>query len=267
MDLVSLRDIKFAYSRTGVSPVRTAGWELNIDNLDIEEGQILGIIGPNGAGKTTLLKIIGLLEKPCEGEISLWGQGINNGTSRLRFRRDISFVFQEPLLYNRSVYENVAIGLKIRGFPRGKIESKVNEWLDRFNIRHLACRRPTELSGGEAQRVSLARALCLEPKLFLMDEPFSRLDMPTKEALITDLKEILYNRCTAVFVTQDRNEALMFCNRLLVLEDGKVIQHGRTMEVFHNPISKSVADFLGTKNYPKKNYFSKLLTNNQYMIY
>ncbi len=237
--LVSLRDIKFVYR---------SGWGLNIERLDIEEGQILGIVGPNGAGKTTLLKLMGLLEKPREGEIMLWGQCANNGTDKLRLRREISFVFQEPLLYNRSVYENVAIGLKIRGFHKKIIESKVNEWLDRFNIKNLAHRRPTELSGGQAQRVSLARALCLEPKLFLMDEPFSRLDTPTKEALITDLKGLICNRCTAVFVTQDRNEALMFCNRLLVLEDGKVMQHDDTMEVFRNPVSRSVANFLGIKN-------------------
>lgn len=256
MNLVSLKGIKFAYCRTGVSSARTSGWELNIDRLDIEEGQVLGIVGPNGAGKTTLLKITGLLEKPCEGEINLWGQCINNGINRLGFRRDISFVFQEPLLYNRSVYENVAIGLKIRGIPREKIGSKVHEWLDRFNIRHLTCRRPTELSGGEAQRVSLCRALCLGPKLFLMDEPFSRLDMPAREALMTDLKEILYNnKCTAIFVTQDITEVLMLCNRLLVLNNGNVIQYGRTMDVFQNPISKSVADCLGIKNYPKKIIF------------
>ncbi len=242
--LVSLKGIRFAYCRTGVPPVK---WELNIERLDIEEGQILGIVGPNGAGKTTLLKLMGLLEKPREGEINLWGQCVYNGTDKIRLRREISFVFQEPLLYNRSVYENVAIGLKIRGFHKKIIESKVNEWLDRFNIKNLAHRRPTELSGGQAQRVSLARALCLEPKLFLMDEPFSRLDTPTKEALITDLKGILCNKSTAVFVTQDRNEALMFCNRLLVLEDGKVMQHGDTMEVFRNPVSRSVANFLGIK--------------------
>lgn len=239
MNLVSLKDIRFVYG---------SGWELNIDRMDIEERQVLGIVGPNGSGKTTLLKIIGLLEKPCEGKISLWGHEINNGRDNLKFRRAISFVFQEPLLYNRSVYENVAIGLKIRGYPREKIELKVHEWLDKFNIRHLARHRHNELSGGEAQRVSLARSLCLEPKLFLLDEPFSKLDAPAKEALISDLKRILHNKYTAIFVTHDKSETLMLCNKLVVLENGEVMQQGNTTEVYLSPVSESVANFLGINN-------------------
>jgi tungstate transport system ATP-binding protein len=155
-------------------------------------------------------------------------------------------VFQEPLLLNASVYDNAALGLRLRGLDRRSIERRVQPWLERLGIDHLVRRRARSLSGGEAQRTSLARALALDPEILFLDEPFSPLDPPTREGLLLDLERILRETgITTVFVTHDRDEAFMFGDRVAVLIGGKLLQTGPTTEVFAHPVNLEVAHFVG----------------------
>ena len=148
--------------------------------------------------------------------------------TRLSFRRRIATVFQEPLLLNASVYDNAALGLKLRNVDSREIERRLRPWLERLGISRLASRTVRTLSGGEAQRTSLARALVLDPELLLLDEPFSALDQPSRDVLLDDLQEILQGTgTTTVFVTHDRNEAFRVASRIGVMAGGELLQLGR----------------------------------------
>lgn len=154
----------------------------------------------------------------------------------LRYRRNIAMVFQESLLLNTTVWQNVATGLRFKGLSKRLMGEKVQENLDRFHIAHLGCRPARTLSGGEAQRTSLARALALEPELLLLDEPFSSLDLPSREALMEDLEIVLHaTRTTTVFATHDRTEALRLSDRMAVMNEGKLLQIGPPLHVMEHP--------------------------------
>ena len=155
-------------------------------------------------------------------------------------------VFQEPLLFDTTVFNNVASGLKIRGMVRGEIRQRVTEQLDRFGIGHLSNRSARTLSGGEAQRTSLARSFALGPEILLLDEPFASLDPPTRDSLIEDLEQILQQtRTTAVFATHDRMEALRLSDRIAVMNSGRILQIGSSVEVMNHPVNEFVASFVG----------------------
>ena len=155
-------------------------------------------------------------------------------------------VFQDPMLADGTVLDNVALGLHFRSVPAAEIAPRARRWLDRFGIAALAGRRARTLSGGEAQRTALARALVVEPELLLLDEPFSALDQPTRDALIRDLRDILRaERITTVLVTHHRGEALALGDRLAVLIGGEILQVGRAAQVFRAPTSAEVARFIG----------------------
>ncbi|HXG51393.1 MAG TPA: ABC transporter ATP-binding protein [candidate division Zixibacteria bacterium] len=236
--LVTLRDILVRYGDVDV---------LDVPDLSVRSGEVLAIIGPNGAGKSTLLRVMGLLERPTRGVVCFRGREVDR-RDLLPLRRRIASVFQQALLLNASVYENAALGLKLRGLDRRSIEQRVFPWLERLGIAHLAGRRARSLSGGEAQRASLSRALALDPELLLLDEPFSALDHPTREQLLLDLEEILQETgVTTVFVTHDRNEASIFGDRLGVLIGGRLVQVGETAEVFSRPADENVADLVGVE--------------------
>jgi tungstate transport system ATP-binding protein len=221
---------------------------LNVPSLLIKEGEILSLIGPNGAGKTTLLQTLSYLLKPFQGEIFFRGKKVETNHSVLEYRRKLAMVFQEPLLFDTTVFHNVASGLKIRGMKRGGIHVKVIEQLERFGISHLSDRSARTLSGGEAQRTSLARAFALQPEILLLDEPFSSLDPPTRDSLIEDLEHILQQtRTTAVFATHDRLEALRLSNRMVVMNEGKILQIGFPGEVMNHPVNEIVASFVGVE--------------------
>ena len=207
--------------------------------------KVLAVIGPNGAGKSTLLRVMGLLQQPTQGKI-FFHDGEVVPTNSLAIRRRMASVFQEPLLLNASVYDNACLGLKLRGLDRRNSEHRVLPWLERLGISQLATRQARSLSGGEAQRTSLARALVLEPDILFLDEPFSPLDPPTREGLLLDLEGILKESgITTVFVTHDRDEALMFGDRVAVLTGGRLLQCGLTTEVFAHPVNLEVAQFVG----------------------
>jgi tungstate transport system ATP-binding protein len=221
---------------------------LDVPSLSIQKGEILSLIGPNGAGKTTFLQALSYLLKPFQGEIFFRGNKVNSHHSVFEYRRKLAMVFQEPLLFDTTVFENVASGLKIRGMERAEIRNRVMEQLDWFGIGHLSHRSARTLSGGEAQRTSLARAFALQPEILLLDEPFASLDPPTRESLIEDLEGILcQTRTTTVFATHDRLEALRLSDRMAVMNGGKIFQIGSPGEVTNHPANEFVASFVGVE--------------------
>jgi len=220
---------------------------VDVGTLSVAQGEVLAIIGPNGAGKSSLLRIIGALEAPAAGTVRFQGLPVV-AESGLLVRRRMASVFQDPLLADATVFDNVAMGLRFRGVAREAIAPRVARWLGRFAIAALASRRARTLSGGEAQRAALARALVVEPELLLLDEPFSALDQPTRESLIGDLGRILREeRITTILVTHDHEEAMVLADRVGVLIAGRLAQLDSTSRVFRAPASEAVARFVGVE--------------------
>jgi molybdopterin-binding protein len=239
-DLLTIRDLVALREKRVV---------LRVDQLDLRRGEVLAVIGPNGAGKSTLLLSLVLLQSLERGEIRFDGERVYPGGDPVKLRRRTATVFQEPLLLDTSVRANVAAGLHLRGVSSPEAEKRVSHWMDRFGISHLASRHARQLSGGEAQRVSLARAFALEPDLLLLDEPFSALDAPTRAALMEDFEEVLRESgVTTLFVTHDRTEAMRLGDRIAVVMEGRLAQIGRPEEVFSSPADDKIAAFVGMEN-------------------
>jgi tungstate transport system ATP-binding protein len=222
---------------------------LDIVEFSVEKGQFVGLIGPNGAGKSTLLLALAKLLKAERGDIYFKGHKVDSGSGVFTYRRNLSMVFQEPLLFDATVHNNIASGLKIRGTPSKEIQNTVKEHLERFGISHLAKRSARKLSGGEAQRTSLARAFATRPEIIFLDEPFSSLDPPTREALIDDLQRNLHETgTTAVMATHDQMEALRLADQIAVMNQGQIIQVGPPGQVMNHPVNEFVAAFVGMEN-------------------
>lgn len=235
---LEIRDLKKYYGTKTI---------LDIDSIAIERGEVLAIIGPNGAGKSTFLRVVAHLEKPATGTIKF--NLVNGSSGDLDIRRKLAMVFQEPLLFTGKVFYNIAYGLKIRKVSPSEIDRRVENIAGMFGISHLLDLPSHSLSGGEAQRVSLARAFVLEPELLLLDEPMASLDPPTKESLLADLRRILNELdTTVIYVTHERTEATILADRLAVMDQGKIVQIGRPDEVIDHPISRKIADFVGVEN-------------------
>jgi tungstate transport system ATP-binding protein len=221
---------------------------LEIPELMVREGEVLSLIGPNGAGKTTLLQSVCQLHKRFEGEVLFRGKVIGKDYAVSDYRRRVAMVFQEPLLFDTTVFKNVASGLKFRGVGKRDIERRVGENLERFGIAHLRDRSARTLSGGEAQRTSLARAFATRPEILFLDEPFASLDPPTREGLTHDLEKILMeSMTTTISATHDRNEALRLSDRIAFMRDGKIEQLGTPSELVNNPVDEFVASFVGVE--------------------
>lgn len=219
---------------------------LDIPSFCIKEKEFISLIGPNGSGKSTLLLALNHLLKQTAGRLLFRGEEIASRDDVLGYRRRVSMVFQEPLLFDTSVYKNVASGLKIRGMAGAEIRERVTKYLACFNIEHLAHRSARKLSGGESQRASLARAFAMEPEVIFLDEPFSALDPPTRHALTDDLEKIVRETgITTLMVTHDQSEALRMSDRIAVMQDGRIVQSGTPLAVMNNPVNEFVANFVG----------------------
>lgn len=217
---------------------------LSVPDLSIFQGETLGIMGPNGAGKSTLVKILACLQPPSNGQYFYKNTELSPEKTSLEQRRKWAVVLQQTLIFDTTVYHNVAAGLKIRKVPKAMIKEKVEFWLEKFGIAHLAKKNAHQLSGGEAQRVSLARALILDPEVLYLDEPFSALDYPTKVKLLKDFSSILKEtNTTTIFISHDLAEVKFLTDRLAVIMNGEIKQFGKTKEVIEHP-NEETASFL-----------------------
>lgn len=224
----------------------TKGHKPILQSIDFHlfPGECIGLIGPNGSGKSSLLKILAFLETPTSGSLYFQGQSVPRNVP-LPIRRRIALVFQEPLLLNTRVFENVAIGLKIRGLSKGKIHERVDYWLEQFGVLHLSKQSARSLSGGESQRVSLARAFALEPDVLFLDEPFSSLDAPTKESLRINLAQVFkVTQTTTVLVSHDFKDIVHLTNRALILLNGRIVAEGSPSELLKGSQNEEVERFL-----------------------
>jgi tungstate transport system ATP-binding protein len=218
-----------------------------VKQLFVEEGESLVILGPNGSGKSTLLRLMALLEKPSQGAIFYEGRKVNHRNS-LAIRRQLVLLLQKPIFFTGTVLENIVYGLRLRKLPPDEVENRLSKVSSLLNLTDLLHRKVDELSGGEAQRVNLARAFALRPEILFLDEPFSALDAPTREEIIVELGRIIEKTGqTTVFVTHHREEAAFLGSRVVVLIDGQVFQVGSVEEVFSKPVCDDVAKLVGVE--------------------
>jgi tungstate transport system ATP-binding protein len=220
-----------------------------LDNvtLQIQECEILGLLGPNGSGKTTLLKVLAFLLKPDAGEITFRGETVTEKNSE-RMRLESTMVFQKTTLFNTSVYNSVAYGLRIRKMPKNKIDEKVSEALRVVRLEGFEKRQAKKLSGGEQQRVALARALVLKTKLLLLDEPTANLDPKNasiiEEVIATANREL---KTTIVMATHNMFQAKNLPHRIALMEAGRITEVGKSTEIFGR-LSKTLASFAAVEN-------------------
>jgi sulfate/thiosulfate transport system ATP-binding protein len=220
-------------------------------SFEVRPGELVALLGPSGCGKTTLLRIVAGLETPDRGSVLFDGE---DATSRQVGERRVGFVFQHYALFRHmSVFENVAFGLRVR--PRAhrpahaEITSKVTNLLKLVQMDYLGDRYPSQLSGGQRQRVALARALAVEPKVLLLDEPFGALDARVRQELRRWLRRLHDDiHLTSVFVTHDQEEALELADRIVIMNEGQVVQDASPVDVFERPASPFVMNFLGNVN-------------------
>ena len=218
-----------------------------------EKGRIIALLGASGSGKTTLLRCIAGLEQPEVGHIVIGGETVLDDKAGIRLppeKRNIGLVFQSYALWpHKSVFENVAYGLHLRGVPNAEIGTRVGAILEKLGLAHLAARFPDQLSGGQQQRVAICRALVYEPSVLLLDEPLSNLDAKLREeARFWIRKLILDLQICAIMVTHDQSEALAIADHILLLKNGVIVQEGGPMEIYGQPRSFYTADFMGTNN-------------------
>lgn len=220
---------------------------LNNLNLTIEEGCFFTLLGSSGCGKTTTLKTIAGIYSIDEGEILIDGKNVRNIPME---KRNTPFVFQDHLLFpHMKVFDNIAFGLKIKKLPKSEINNRVSKIIELLELKGLEKSYPHQLSGGQKQRVSLGRALVTEPKVLLLDEPFSSLDINLRETMRNLIKD-LHNtfKLTIVFVTHDKEEALTISDKIALMSEGKILQVGTPYEIYEKPNSLEVANFFGNCN-------------------
>ncbi|MFC1947231.1 ABC transporter ATP-binding protein [Chloroflexota bacterium] len=219
-------------------------------NLKVDKGEVLAIIGPTGAGKTTLLRLLNTLEFPTSGKVLIDGtETTASSSSRLELRRKMAFVLQKPVVFNMSVYDNIAIGLKWRGMEKSVIRNKTNEMLEAIELPDYSKRNARTLSGGETQRVAIARAVISEPEILLLDEPSANLD-PVSSAKTEEFIMDIINRykTTTVMATHDMSQGQRMADRVAVMLNGEILQTGDWHQVFNTPGSKDIAYFVGVEN-------------------
>jgi len=219
-------------------------------NLSIERGEVFALIGPTGAGKTTLLRLIDLLDEPTSGKIHFDGADTSASSAvRLNMRRRMAFVLQKPVVFNLSVYDNIAYALRWRGVRGSRLKEKLNHIIDVVGLSDYSSRNARSLSGGEVQRVAIARAIAIEPEVLLLDEPMANLDPLSAgriEALISSI--IRQYATTIIMATHDLSQGQRLADRIGVLMNGELLQIGNAKDVFSLPRNKEVAEFVGVEN-------------------
>ena len=220
-------------------------------NISIQPGEFVVLLGPSGCGKTTLLRLIAGLEDPSLGEVRFDGKVMNGLPPE---QRDVAMVFQNYSLYpHLTAFDNIAFPLRNLHIPRGELEATVRHMAGLLQIEQCLDRLPSELSGGQLQRIAIARALVRRPQVFLMDEPFSNLDAPLRASLRAMVKRLHQELGTTfVYVTHDQNEALSLGERILVMREGQIVQDGSAAEVYNRPVNCYVASTVGA---PPMNLF------------
>jgi len=213
--------------------------------LAIPAGELLVVLGPSGSGKTTLLRLIAGLEPPSAGSVWIGGQDV---TGLPPHQRDVAMVFQHPALYpHLSIFDNMAFGLRSRGVPRNQLRAKVNTMAGVLELDRLLSRRPADLSGGERQRVAIGRALVRQPRVVLLDEPFSNLDLPLRANLREQVVGLQRRfGTTLIHVTHDQAEALVMGHRVVILDHGRLLQVDTPRAIYEHPAHRFVATFVGS---------------------
>jgi len=217
-------------------------------SLEVEEGEFLTLLGPSGCGKTTVLRIISGFEVPHEGAVSIGGEIVNHVPP---YRRNVNTVFQSYALFpHLSVFDNVAYALTLKRTPRPTVRTRVLEMLERVDLVDKAESMPRQLSGGQMQRIALARALINQPRVLLLDEPLGALDAKLRKSMQIELKRVHDGLgITFIYVTHDQEEALVMSDRIAIMNGGRIIQLGRPDDVFERPRNRFVAEFIGTANF------------------
>ncbi len=236
--IISLKDITVSYDGEQV---------LKGFCLDIRDGEFLTLLGPSGCGKTTVLRTIGGFIRPDAGEVFFNGKNI---TALLPHKREVNTIFQKYALFpHLNVYDNIAFGMRLKGKSEGEVKDAVHKMLALVNLSGYAHRGIGQLSGGQQQRVAMARALANEPKVLLLDEPLSALDLKLRKDMQVELKKLQQQTgITFVFVTHDQEEALSMSDRVVVMDGGDIQQIGSPTDIYNEPENAFVADFIGESN-------------------
>ena len=231
----------------GASAGGTAFRAVDHVSLDIAKGEIFALLGSSGCGKSTLLRLLAGFETPTSGRISLNGQDL---LKLAPHERPLNMMFQSYALFpHLTVWDNIAFGLKREGLPKAQIADRVEAMLKLVQLPQFAPRKPHQLSGGQQQRVALARSLARQPALLLLDEPLGALDKKLREETQIELVHILKSvGVTCVMVTHDQEEAMTMANRIAVMSEGRILQVGPPRDIYENPASRFVADFIGNVN-------------------
>lgn len=244
MSYLEIRDLQKKYTKDGPMVV-------NHMDMTIEKGEFIVFLGPSGCGKTTTIRMISGLEDISGGEILIDGENI---VTKKPKDRGVSMIFQSYAIWpHMTVFDNIAYPLKLQKVPKEEIRQRVQRAAEATDIVPLLKRYPAQMSGGQRQRVAVSRAIVVEPKIFLMDEPLSNLDAKLRVSMRTELKNIhLKLGATSIFVTHDQAEAMSLADRIVVMYKGKIEQIGTPMEVYQDSATKFVAEFIGT---PPTNFF------------
>jgi len=216
-------------------------------NLDIQEGEFLSLLGPSGCGKTTTLRLIAGFIQPTRGRIILGEEDVTQVAPQ---HREIGMVFQDYALFpHMTIADNIGFGLRERGYPRAQIASRVGDLLDLIRLSDVGDRYPAEVSGGQQQRIAVARAVAYPPRVLLMDEPLGALDLKLRETMQIELRRIQQElKITTVYVTHDQTEAMNMSDRIVVMNTGRIEQIGSAEDIYNDPKTRFVADFVGQIN-------------------
>ena len=222
-------------------------------SMHLQKGEVVALLGPSGSGKTTLLRAVAGLESAKQGTISIGDRNVYDGSKNFEMpaeHRNLGLVFQSYALWpHKTVFENVAYGLKLRKMGTSDIASRVNDVLKQLGLGHLGERFPHQLSGGQQQRVAIARALVYNPPVILLDEPLSNLDAKLREEARAFLRELIVRLgLSALMVTHDQGEAMAISDRILLLNNGKIEQQGTPQSMYETPETLFTAEFMGSNN-------------------